>query len=117
MGSGCTGAMTAETLAESGKRVLVLDVGIENESPSEVNADFITKRFNDNQQGDFFLGKEFEVLSENTHPNMPQQMAQRKFMTELTDRFLPVASENFFPVERKKNEKERKKEKKRKKER
>ncbi len=46
VGSGCTGAMTAETLAESGKRVLVLDVGIENESSSEVYADFITKRFN-----------------------------------------------------------------------
>jgi hypothetical protein len=99
VGSGCTGAMTAETLAESGKRVLVLDVGIENESSSEVYADFITKRFNDKQQADFFLGKELEVLSENTHPNIPQQMSQRKFMTELTDRFLPVASENFFPVE------------------
>jgi choline dehydrogenase-like flavoprotein len=99
VGSGCTGAMAAETLAVSGKRVLVLDVGVENENSSAVNTDFITKRFNDKQQSEFFLGKELEVLSENTHPNIPQQMAQRKFMTELTDKFLPVGSENFFPVE------------------
>ncbi|HLO42681.1 MAG TPA: GMC oxidoreductase [Leadbetterella sp.] len=99
VGSGCTGAMAAETLAESGKRVLVIDVGIENENASAENTDFITKRFNDKQQSDFFLGKKLEVLSENTHPNIPQQMAQRKFMTELTDKFLAVDSKNFFPVE------------------
>lgn len=99
VGSGCTGVMAAETLAESGKRVLVIDVGVENKIPSEVNTDFISKRFNDKQQADFFLGKELEVLSETMHPNIPQQTAQRKFITHLTERFLPVISENFFPVE------------------
>lgn len=99
VGSGCTGAMTAETLSQSGKRVLVLDVGLENKNSSESTNNFITKRFNDKQQSDFFLGEELEVLSENTHPNIPQQMAQRKFMTDLSDKFLSVESANFFPVE------------------
>ena len=99
VGSGCTGAMSAETLAESGKRVLVLDVGLENRKTNDADHDFITKRMNDKLQVDFFLGEELEALSENTHPNIPQQMAQRKFMTDLSDKFLPVISDNFFPVE------------------
>lgn len=99
VGSGCTGAMAAETLSQSGKRVLVVDVGLENDSKSESTNDFISKRLNDKQQSDFFLGEEFDALSEINHPNIPQQMAQRKFMTDLTDKFLSVDSANFFPVE------------------
>ncbi len=99
VGSGCTGAMAAETLSESGKRILVIDVGIESKANIDSARNFIEKRFTDTQQSDFFLGHEFEALSENTHPNMPQQMAQRKFMTDFTDKLLKVESDNFYPVE------------------
>jgi len=99
VGSGCTGAMAAETLCLSGKKVLMLDAGIAGKVDLPGNDDFVQKRLADHHQADFFLGKELEALAEATHPNIPQQTAQRKFMSDDTDKFIPVNSDNFFPVE------------------
>jgi len=99
VGSGCTGAMAAETLCASGKKVLMLDAGITGTVDLQGNDNFVQKRFEDNNQADFFLGKQLEALAEATHPNIPQQTAQRKFMSDDTDKFIPVHSNNFFPVE------------------
>lgn len=99
VGAGCTGAMAAETLCSSGKRVLMLDAGITANNSTLSTPDFIQQRFNEENQSDFLLGKKLEALSENTHINIPQQTAQRFFMSKLTDSLLPVVSDNFFPVE------------------
>ncbi len=99
VGSGCTGAMAAATLCANGKQVVILDTGIEG-NPTETNTnDFIKKRYHDQQQADFFLGKNLEALQAPTHANIPQQTAQRSFITKLTDTLLPIESTHFFPVE------------------
>jgi hypothetical protein len=99
IGSGCTGAMAAETLCGNGKSVLMIDTGLEKEIITNSNDNFIAKRLNDNNQSKFFLGDELEALGESTHPNIPQQTAQRVFMSALTDQFLSIESKSFFPVE------------------
>ena len=99
IGSGCTGAIAAETLCYSGKKVLMIDTGIEDKNESRNNGDFITKRLNDGAQSDYFLGKKYEVLSENVNPNIPQITPQRAYVNALTETLLPVKTANFFPVE------------------
>jgi hypothetical protein len=99
IGSGCTGAMAAETLCASGKKVLMIDTGIEGNTNSNIGGNFIEKRYNDAAQTNFFLGDHYECLNESTHPNIPQQTPQRKFMSDFTDKLIPVISKNFFPVE------------------
>ncbi len=99
IGSGCTAAMAAETLCGSGKQVLMIDAGLEKGIITRPEEDFISKRLHNQEQSRFFLGDELEALGEATHPNIPQQTAQRTFMSALTERFLPIGSSNFFPVE------------------
>jgi hypothetical protein len=99
IGSGCTGAIAAETLCSSGKKVVLIDTGIETETENSSNTDFISKRLNDTKQSDYFLGEQFEVLQENKNPNIPQITPQRSYINRLTDDFLPVKTSNFFPVE------------------
>ncbi len=99
IGSGCTGAMAAETLCGNGRSVLMIDAGIEGEISTKHNDDFISKRLHDEHQSEFFLGDAFEALREPVHPNIPQQTPQRAFMNAQTDRFLSIQSNNFFPVE------------------
>ncbi len=99
IGSGCTGAMAAATLCDNGKSVMMIDAGIEGETPVKTNDDFISKRLHDAHQPDFFLGDELDALREPVHPNIPQQTPQRAFMNAQTDRFIPIQSNNFFPVE------------------
>jgi hypothetical protein len=99
VGSGCTGAMVAETLCETGKHVLMIDVGLKNDVPTNFDTDFISIRKNEKAQGNALLGTKLEALEVPTHPNIPQQTAQRKFMTALTDQLIPMQSPDFFPVE------------------
>jgi hypothetical protein len=99
VGGGCTGSITAHTLSGLGKQVIVLDTGIDHVDTQFSASDFIAKRMQDYTQSDFFLGKNFEVLSDQKHPNIPQQTAQRIYMSEQTDTFIPHFSKTFFPVE------------------
>jgi glycosyltransferase involved in cell wall biosynthesis len=99
VGSGCTAAMAAETLCLSEQRILMIDVGLESDNQLFSENNFIQKRQNDPLQSDYFLGKNFEALSDSLHPNIPQQTAQRKFMSALTDSLTPIETDNFFPVE------------------
>jgi len=101
VGSGCTGAMAAQTLAESGARVLMLDAGIrddryKNRFPGK---DFIRIRKEEPRQHEFFLGLDFEGLPLQKIGTGAQLTPQRKFMMARTDEWLPVLSENFFPME------------------
>jgi hypothetical protein len=99
IGSGCTGAMVAETLCQTNKDVLMIDTGLKPEKQIENNQSFIEKRRYDVEQRNYFLGKNLEALKQSTHPNIPQQTAQRIFMTEQTDHLLPLSTDSFFPVE------------------
>jgi len=99
IGSGCTGAIAAETLCNSGKLVVMIDTGIESDYENTSNTDFITKRLEDSNQSDYFLGEKLEVLQENANPNIPQITPQRSYINSLTEKFLPVKTVDFFPVE------------------
>lgn len=99
VGSGCSGAIAAKSLAQKGRSVLVLDAGILPSSTTDQPQDFLTKRREDDDQINYFLGKNFDVLTSQKHPNIAQQTAQRIFMTQQVEEFLPSSSELFFPVE------------------
>lgn len=59
VGSGCSGVQAAQTLLEDGAKVLMLDVGIKANPNSSIipNKDFISIRENEENQGEYFLGK------------------------------------------------------------
>lgn len=99
IGSGCTGAVAAETLSSTGKKVIMVDMGHLHRDIKNIESDFITIRRTSETQRELFLGPGFESLQEPVHKNLPQQTPQRKFMTELTGGLIPLVSESFFPVE------------------
>ena len=72
-GSGCSGAMAAQTLIESGARVLMLDVGEQDEHYSALipPGDFESIRRSEKDQYKYFLGEEFESLEFNDRPREP----------------------------------------------
>lgn len=99
VGSGCTGAIIANTICGNGKQVLMIDAGLQKDTKAFPSMDFITRRQQDEAQGDYFLGEKFEVLQKSNTRNLPQQTAQRKFMTDGTNDWLSVSTKTFDPVE------------------
>jgi hypothetical protein len=101
VGSGATGAITANTLAEAGVNVAVLDVGVEDETYKEIipNKDFISIRKEDKNQHDYFLGKNFEGIPWQTTKVGSQLTPPRNFLTQLAEKFIPFESESFKPME------------------
>jgi len=101
VGSGCTGAMVAQTLVESGVRVTMLDVGVQDKTYKGVipKKDFISIRKEENEQHEYLLGKNFESIPLGNVGTGAQLTPPRKFMTELVEKYLPLVSENFFPME------------------
>jgi GMC oxidoreductase len=101
VGSGCSGAMAAQTLLAKGLKVHLLDVGIKdtrygNDIP-EGNFEHI--RQTNNQQHQLFLGKEFESLEMSESKSGAQLTPPRKHLTQFTNDFLRIQSSSFFPVE------------------
>ncbi|MFN8310672.1 MAG: hypothetical protein U0T73_11985 [Chitinophagales bacterium] len=101
VGSGCTGAMAAQTLVESGRTVLLLDGGLQEKRYQSLipDADFIKIRKNDPQQHRYFLGDHYEGVPLGKIKTGEHLTPPRKFMTALTETFLPVLSDNFMPLE------------------
>ncbi len=101
VGSGCAGAMAAQTLIEAGATVAMLDVGIVNPNHNALvpDKDFLTIRKNEPKQYHYFMGEQAEDLAWKTIGKGAQITPQRKHMTELVEQFLPVKSESFRPLE------------------
>jgi hypothetical protein len=100
IGSGCTGAMAAQTLVEAGAKVLMLDVGIKNdENKCTPDRDFLKIRKTENNQTEFFLGKDFKHIPIDKIGTGAQLTPQRKFMIERVSELMPFVSQNFFPME------------------
>lgn len=101
VGSGCSGAMAAETLVESGKTVLMLDVGASNPTyqRSVPDKDFIDIRRNDPQQYRYLLGENLEGVSWGKVGKGEQLTPPRKHIFQQTDRLLPIDSHTFEPAE------------------
>ena len=99
VGSGCTGAIAAHQLCLTGKRVVMVDAGIQPAGTVAPEEDFMTLRNTSDTQRDIFLGPDLEALQTPEHKNIPQQTAQRKYMTGETGRLIPLSSHTIFPVE------------------
>ncbi|MBL7882753.1 MAG: hypothetical protein JNL69_01690 [Bacteroidia bacterium] len=101
VGSGATGAIAANALAESGVNVAVLDVGMEDEKYHSLipNKDFISIRKEDKNQEKYFLGNDFEGIAWDTNRVGSQLTPPRNFLIQLADKFAPFQSDTFKPME------------------
>lgn len=100
VGSGLTGAMAAQTLVESGAKVLMLDVAYKNETePNFPEKDFLNiRKENENQRG-LFLGENFEGIPWGQIKTGTQLTPGRKYIIKGVEQFLETLSSTFFPME------------------
>lgn len=101
VGSGATGSMAAQTLCENGSAVLLLDGGQRDERYAGAIADrsFVELRESDESQHRYFLGDRFEGILPGPVRTAAQLTPPRQFLIEGAERFLPVDSEDFLPME------------------
>lgn len=101
VGSGCTGAMAAQTLVEAGVNVLMLDAGNTDDTYEKIipEKDFTFIRQTEEAQSDYLLGKKFESISWANIGSGSQLTPPRKYMVKEVEKFLEIASQTFFPVE------------------
>ncbi|MEO5644558.1 MAG: hypothetical protein ABIQ40_17900 [Bacteroidia bacterium] len=101
IGSGCTGAMAAQTLAEAGEQVLILDGGIHDEHYQQLQPQksFSDLRRTDPQQHRYLLGDQFESLPDDELGTGAQLTPARQFLIRNVNKFLPLIGENFSPME------------------
>jgi hypothetical protein len=101
VGSGATGAIAAYSLVESGVNIAVLDVGVEDEQYKTIipDKDFISIRKEDEDQQNYFLGKQFEGIPWETTKVGSQLTPPRNFLTQLTEKLIPFQSDSFKPME------------------
>ncbi|MEK7598929.1 MAG: hypothetical protein AAB474_00550 [Patescibacteria group bacterium] len=101
VGSGPSGAMAAQSLVEAGADVGMVDVGFYDDYYQDKipKNNFASIRKSDADQHVYFLGKNFEGISFGKTKAGAQLTPPRQFTTEGTGKWLPVASDNFQPVE------------------
>lgn len=101
VGSGAAGAMAAQTLAERGRGVTVIDGGRRDDRYASVipEADFDTIRRTDPDQHRYFLGDDYEGLGLADSRVGSQLTPPRAFLADGVDRLLPIAGESFRPLE------------------
>ena len=101
VGSGISGAHAAQTLIESGAKVLMLDVGNRDSRYSKLipDRDFLSIRKNDENQHRFFLGDDFEGIPWGGVRVGAQLTPPRTFISRDTEKWLRIVSEEFQPLE------------------
>jgi hypothetical protein len=101
VGSGCTGAMAAQTLAESGVSVIVIDGGITDRGAGDAipNENYHDLRRKDEQQHDYLLGNKFESIPAGKTGTGAQLTPSRMFLIEKTAELIPLLSDTFHPIE------------------
>lgn len=101
VGSGCTGAMAAQTLVEQGVKVLMLDVGNHDEKYASVTPQksFCDIRENDKDQHKYWLGEDFESIAFGKTSTGAQLTPARKHIIKNTAELLSYMSDNFSPME------------------
>lgn len=101
VGSGCTGAMAADTLVQAGARVLMLDVGVRDERYATIipRKDFLTIRRTEPEQHRYFLGEDLEGVPRGGVGSGAQLTPPRQHIVAQVDALLPRLSDSFFPVE------------------
>ena len=101
VGSGCSGAMAAQTLVEGGKQVAMLDVGYTAPKYDALipKKDFITIRRSETNQSTYFVGDKSEGLVWGDIGKGAQITPSRGHISKSTRLYLPVSSSSFSPLE------------------
>jgi hypothetical protein len=101
VGSGCSGAMAAQTLVEGGANVTMLDVGVKKppETPKIPDKDFLTIRRTDQDQYKYLIGENASGVNWGKVGKGEQITPPRKYIMDLIDRFIPVDSKTFSSFE------------------
>lgn len=101
VGSGCSGAMAAQTLVEGGARVLMLDGGVRDTRYADLvpAASFADLRRHDARQHRYLLGDDFESIPTGAVTTGAQLTPPRRFLIDRVDEFLRHESSTFFPME------------------
>jgi hypothetical protein len=101
VGSGCAGAMAAQTLVEAGVDTVMVDVGVTRNrtSPKIPDKNYLDIRRSEPDQYKYFLGRSAEGISWGEVGKGAQVTPVRKHMTAGVDKYLPVDSDTFSPLE------------------
>jgi choline dehydrogenase-like flavoprotein len=101
VGSGTTGSMAAQTLVESGARVLMLDGGRRDVRYADriPERSFVELRERDDEQYRYFLGDAFESAVYRKLGAGAQLTPPRRFVVDAVETFLQTESTTFAPVE------------------
>jgi len=101
VGSGCSGAIAAQTLVEAGVDVTMVDVGVTNTDDSKrpLSREFIDTRKNDPNQYKYFIGSRGQGISWGEISKGAQVTPPRQYMTKDVDTFIPLSSKTFSPLE------------------
>jgi hypothetical protein len=100
VGSGCSGAMAAQTLVERGAEVAMLDAGITNEQAAPIpDKDFLTIRKTEAEQYRYFIGDNAEGVVWGDIGKGAQVTPPRQHMGRMVSKYLPVESKTFLPLE------------------
>lgn len=101
VGSGCAGAIASETLVDAKVDVTMLDVGFTNSQTYDTPKDqsFFNLRKNDPDQFRYFIGKQGEGIRWGEISKGAQVTPPRHYMTAQTDKYIPLSSESFSPLE------------------
>lgn len=101
VGSGCTGAMAAQTLVEAGARTTMLDVGYTDRRYAGLipDKDFVSIRKTEPDQHRYFLGDEFEGIPLANAKAGAQLTPPRRFIVAQVEKYLRFESSAFRALE------------------
>ncbi len=99
VGSGCAGSMAAQTLVEAGANVTMLDVGATSTGPKAPAKDFIDIRKQEANQYKYLVGENGEGIAYGNVSKGAQVTPTRGHMTWGVDKYLPLESNSFSPLE------------------
>ncbi len=101
VGSGATGSMAAQTIIEGGGSVLMLDAGRTDRHYAGLlpEQNYLEIRRTDPEQHRYLLGESFESVLASSSSTGAQLTPPRRHVVADVDRFLPISSPDFFPME------------------
>lgn len=99
VGSGCAGSMAAQTLVEAGVNVTMIDVGFEPDAAPIPDKNFLDIRQTEPDQHQYLIGKKAEGVIWSDLGKGAQLTPARKYMVRDIDRYTPLLSETFSPLE------------------
>lgn len=100
VGSGCSASMAAQTLVDAGEKVTMIDVGVQSHhEPAIPNKDYLSIRKAEPQQYEYFLDKNIEEVNRSQVAKGAQITAPRNYMLYGTNKYIPLQSDTFSPLE------------------